>query len=534
MADVNQIRAQIEQEKAVLGIEFGSTRIKAVLIGEDNSPIAEGGHNWENHFENGVWTYPLEEVWDGLQDAYRDLVSDIENKYGVIPTGYGAIGISAMMHGYIPFNENNELLSPFRTWRNTMTLEAADILTELFQYNIPQRWTVAHLYQSILNGDDYIADIRYLPTLAGYVHWQLTGEKVESVGDASGQFPIDIETADYNQRMVRQFNELIADKHYPWTLTDILPKSLRAGEYAGKLTEEGARKLDPSGHLHGGIPMCPPEGDGGTGMVATNAVARRTGNVSAGTSVFGMVVLEKELSRYYRELDMVTTPAGDLVAMAHCNNCTSDLNSWMGMFKELMESMGAPVDMGALFTTLFTKAMEGDADGGHLLSFNYLSGEHVTGMEEGRPLFVRSAESRFNLANFMRTLIMASLSSVTFGMNLLTQNEGVKIDRMNGHGGIFKTKGVAQTLLSAALDCPVTVMKTAGEGGAWGVALQAAYLIRGNGKSLAEWLDTEVFSADDGETIMASEADVAGFAKYMETYKKGLPIQRAAVDHFEM
>lgn len=534
-------REVVESGRAVLGIEFGSTRIKAVLIGEGNAPIAEGAHEWENRLENGIWTYSLKDIHGGLQSCYADLKRDVQEKYGVTPKRYAAIGISAMMHGYLAFNEKNELLVPFRTWRNTITAQAAEELTELFQYNIPQRWSIAHLYQAILNGEEHVKEIRFVATLAAYIHWQLTGEKVIGVGDASGMFPIDIATADYNERMLDQFEKLIADRGYDWNLRDILPRSLRAGENAGCLTEEGARLLDPSGDLEAGILLCPPEGDAGTGMAATNSVKRRTGNVSAGTSVFGMIVLEKELSRVYPEIDLVTTPSGDLVAMAHCNTCTSDLNAWVNLFDEFCKAMGTPADKGQLYSVLYNKALEGEKDCGGLLDYNYLSGEAVTKMEEGRPLFVRTAQSRFTLANFMRVHLYASLSVLKYGMDLLLKGEGVGLDEMYGHGGLFKTKGVGQKILAAALACPVTVMSTAGEGGAWGVALLAAYLAdaekaRKGGEavvSLSDWLAGEVFGGQKGETIAPDPEDVAGFDAYMDRYVKGLAIERAAVDHLQ-
>ena len=425
-------REAILSNKTALGIEFGSTRIKAVLVDEKNEPIASGGHEWENRYENGIWTYSLEDIWGGIQDCYQELVKDVQKKYEVELTSVGAMGISAMMHGYMPFNKEGELLVPFRTWRNNITEEASSVLTELFNYNIPQRWSIAHLYQAILNKEEHVKEIDYIATLEAYVHWKLTGEKVLGIGDAAGMFPVDVTKKDYDQSMMDKFDGLVAPYGFSWKLRDIMPKALVAGEKAGCLTEEGAKLLDPSGKLKAGIPMCPPEGDAGTGMVATNSVARRTGNVSAGTSVFAMIVLEKELSKPYKEIDMVTTPAGDLVAMAHSNNCTSDLNAWVGIFKEFAEAMGMEVDMNKLFGTLYHKAMEGEADCGGLLSYCYFSGEHMTGFEEGRPLFVRSPESRFTLANFMRTNLYTCLGAMRVGLNLLFEKEGVKVDRLLG------------------------------------------------------------------------------------------------------
>lgn len=463
-----EAKAAILANKTALGIEFGSTRIKAVLVDDKNQPIASGAHEWENRYENGVWTYSLEDIWTGIQDCYQDMAKDVKAKYDVELESVGAFGVSAMMHGYMPFNKEGELLVPFRTWRNNITGEASEKLMELFNYNIPQRWSIAHLYQAILNGEEHVKDIDYIATLEAYVHWKLTGKRVLGIGDAAGMFPIDTAKADYNQKMVDKFDELVAPYGFSWKLRDIMPKALVAGEDAGVLTEEGAKLLDVTGKLKAGIPMCPPEGDAGTGMVATNSVAVRTGNVSAGTSVFAMIVLEKELSRPYKEIDMVTTPSGHLVAMAHSNNCTSDLNAWVNVFKEFAEAMGMEVDMNKLFGTLYNKALEGDPDCGGLLSYCYFSGEHMTGFEEGRPLFVRSPESKFNLANFMRTNLYTCLGAMRVGLNLLFEKENVKVDRLLGHGGLFKTKGVGQQILADAVNAPVSVMATAGEGGAWG------------------------------------------------------------------
>ena len=520
----------ISSGQAVLGIEFGSTRIKAVLIDENHAVLASGSHEWENRLENNIWTYSLEDIWTGLTDCYRDMAEDVQKKYGVDVEKLAAIGFSGMMHGYMAFDEKGELLVPFRTWRNTITGEAAEKLTEVFDYHIPQRWSIAHLYQAILNGEEHVKDVQFFTTLAGYIHWKMTGEKVLGVGEASGMFPIDIETADFNQRKIGQFDEMVADKGYPWKLGEIMPKVLRAGEAAGVLTEEGARLLDPSGKLQAGIPMCPPEGDAGTGMVATNSVARRTGNVSAGTSVFGMVVLEKELSKAYPEIDLVTTPAGDLVAMVHCNNCTSDLNAWVNLFKEFAEAFGVEVDMNKLFGTLYNKALEGDADCGGLLAYNYFAGEDITGFTEGRPLFARMPDSKFSLANFMRLHLYSSLSTLKIGMNILLKQEHVEMDQILGHGGLFKTKGVGQRILAAALDVPVAVMETAGEGGAWGIALLAQYMIKkGEGETLDQYLNEKVFAGMTGEKMDPVPEDVKGFDEFIRLYTAGLPIEAAAV-----
>lgn len=527
-------KSVIENGKAMLGIEFGSTRIKAVLIDEEHNPIASGSYEWENQLVDGIWTYSIDTIWKGLQDCYQDMCRDVQETYGVKVTRLAAIGFSAMMHGYMAFGEDDEILVPFRTWRNAITEEASEKLTELFQYNIPQRWSIAHLYQAILNGEEHVKEIRYQTTLAGYIHWMLTGKKVLGVGEASGMFPIDIATGTFDAGMVEKFDALIADKNFPWKLLDIFPEVLTAGEEAGTLTVEGAARLDTSGDLEAGIPLCPPEGDAGTGMVATNSVARRTGNVSAGTSVFSMVVLEKELSKVYPELDLVTTPSGDLVAMVHCNNCTSDLNAWVNIFKEFAESFGMDVDMNQLFGTLYNKALEGDADGGNLLAYNYISGENITGMEEGRPLFVRTPNSKFTLANFMRVNLYTSLGALKMGMDILLKEENVQVDKLLGHGGLFKTKGVGQQILADAMNTPISVMETAGEGGAWGIAVLAAYMVRKEDESLFDYLDAHVFAGQEGAKLAPDPAGVKGFDEFIKIYKAGLPIERAAVDSMKL
>lgn len=523
-------KSTIETGKAILGIELGSTRIKAVLIDQENKPIAQGSHTWENQLVDGLWTYSIEAIWSGLQDCYADLRSNIKNLYGDVEIeNLAAIGVSAMMHGYMPFNEKEEILVPFRTWRNTNTGRAAAALSELFVYNIPLRWSISHLYQAILDNETHVKDIKFLTTLAGYVHWQITGEKVLGIGDASGMLPIDPTTHNYSAEMVAKFDNLIAPKEYSWKLEDILPKVLSAGENAGVLTPEGSKMLDASGHLKAGIPVCPPEGDAGTGMVATNAVKQRTGNVSAGTSSFSMIVLEKELSKPYEMIDMVTTPDGSPVAMVHCNNCTSDLNAWVNLFKEYQELLGIPVNMDEIYSKLYNIALTGDADCGGLLSYNYISGEPVTGIADGRPLFVRSANDKFSLANFMRTHLYASVGVLKIGNDILFNEEKVKVDRITGHGGLFKTKGVGQRVLAAAINSPISVMETAGEGGAWGIALLGSYLVNNEKKqSLADFLDENVFVGDAGVEISPVPEDVAGFNAYIENYKAGLPIEEAA------
>ncbi|MCR5069110.1 MAG: FGGY-family carbohydrate kinase [Prevotella sp.] len=521
----------IQAGKAILGIEFGSTRIKAVLIDEDNKPIAQGSHEWENSLVDGLWTYSIEEIWYGLQDCYADMLKDVKAQYDCVIESLAAIGISAMMHGYMAFDENDKILVPFRTWRNTNTGKAAAALSELFVYNIPLRWSISHLYQCILEDNAHVKDIKFLTTLAGYIHWQLTGEKVLGVGDASGVLPVDPETKDYNAVMVSKFDNLIASKGYPWKLLDILPKVLVAGENAGVLTEEAAKRLDVSGNLKGGIPLCPPEGDAGTGMVATNAVKQRTGNVSAGTSSFSMIVLEKDLSKPSEMIDMVTTPDGSLVAMVHCNNCTSDINAWVKLFKEYQELLGVPVDMNEVYGKLYNNALKGDADCGGVLTYNYISGEPVTGMRDGRPLVVRSANDKFNLANFIRSNLYATVAVLKLGNDILFKEEKVKVDRITGHGGLFKTKGVGQRVLAAALNSPISVMETAGEGGAWGIALLAGYLINKKGMNLADYLEEVVFAGNTGVEIAPTKEDVEGFNRYMEYYKEGLAIEKAAVEN---
>ena len=532
--DSVKMREAVEAGKTILGIEFGSTRIKAVLTNEENAPIAQGAHDWENRLENGIWTYTLEDIWGGLQDAYAKLAADVKAQCGASLKKIGAIGFSAMMHGYMVFDKEGTLMVPFRTWRNTITEQAAKELTAAFSFNIPQRWSIAHLYQAILNGEEHVKDICFQTTLAGYIHWMLTGKKVLGVGDASGMFPIDIATGKFDAKMVSQFDEAIVDKGYPWKLMDIFPEVLSAGEDAGTLTQEGAKLLDTDGDLEAGVPLCPPEGDAGTGMVATNSVARRTGNVSAGTSVFSMVVLEKELSKVYKELDLVTTPSGDLVAMVHCNNCTSDLNAWVNIFREFAEIFGMDVDMNRLYGTLYKKAMEGDANGGNLLAYNYISGENITEMEEGRPLFVRTPNSKFNLANFMRVNLYSALASLKIGMDLLLKEEKVAVDKLLGHGGLFKTKGVGQQILADAVDTPISVMETAGEGGAWGIAVLAAYLIHNDGKNLGDYLNKEVFAGQEGSELNPNPEGVKGFDEFIRIYKEGLPIERAAVDSMKL
>lgn len=518
----------IESGRTALGIEFGSTRIKAILVDENNTPIASGSHEWENQHINGIWTYSLDAIREGLQDCYARMAADVREKYGVTLTTVGAMGFSAMMHGYMVFDKNDEILVPFRTWRNNTAAEAGEKLTELFNYHIPARWSIAHLYQAILNGEGHVKNIVFQTTLEGYVHWKLTGRKVLGIGEASGMFPVDPETKQYDKVMLKKFNDLVKGK-VPFKVEDILPDILLAGENAGTLTEEGAKFLDPTGNLKAGIPLCPPEGDAGTGMVATNSVRKRTGNVSAGTSVFAMIVLEKELSKPYPEIDLVTTPVGDLVGMVHCNNCTSDINGWVNMFGEFAALAGVEIPKWKLYDMLYFESEKGDKDCGGLLAYNYVSNEHVTKVEKGRPLFVRTAEGKFNLANFMRTHLYAAFGALKVGCDIMLKEEGVKLDRITGHGGLFKTERVGQSYLAAAINAPVTVMKTAGEGGAWGMAILANYLItKKDGEPLDEYLDERVFAGQEGVTLAPDPENVAGFEEFGKRYVEGLPIVREA------
>ena len=528
---MSDVKNTIAAGKAVLGIEFGSTRIKAVLIDENNAPIASGSHEWENQLVDNIWTYSLDAIWAGLQDAYAQMAADVKKQYDVEVEKLAGLGFSAMMHGYMVFDENDEILVPFRTWRNSITGPASEELTKLFNFHIPQRWSIAHLYQAVINGEEHVSRVQFLTTLAGYVHWKLTGKQVLGVGDASGMFPIDPATGQYDAEMLDKFEEMMAPKGYPWKLRDLLPEVLTAGDEAGTLTEEGAKLLDESGNLEAGIPLCPPEGDAGTGMTATNSVAVRTGNVSAGTSVFAMVVLEKNLETVHQEIDMVTTPDGHLVGMVHCNNCTSDLNAWVGLFEEFYELMGQKTDRNTLFGTLYRKALEGDEDCGGLMSYCYLSGEPITDFEEGRPLFMRRPDSKLGLANFMRTHLYSSLATLKYGLDILFKEEHVTLDKLMGHGGFFKTKGVGQRIMAAAADVPVSVMETAGEGGAWGIAVLAAYRKdKKPGQSLSDYLNEQVFADAKAETMEPDAKDVEGFNAFMTSYINGLAAERGAVE----
>ena len=538
-------RQTIESGKAILGIEFGSTRIKAVLIDQDNKPIAQGSHEWENQLVDGLWTYSTEAIWYGVEDCYADLRRNVKREYDCEIEQLASIGISAMMHGYMafgpngkatrwaPVSESEKILAPFRTWRNTNTGKAAAELSKLFNYNIPLRWSISHLYQAILNGEEHVKDITYLTTLAGYIHWRLTDKKVLGIGDASGMIPVDPDTKTYNAEMVRKFNKLVAPYGFPWKLEDILPECLVAGQDAGVLTEHGAQRLDVSGHLKGGCPLCPPEGDAGTGMTATNSVKVRTGNVSAGTSSFSMIVLEQDVTKPNEMIDIVTTPDGNLVAMVHCNNCTSDINAWVKLFKEYQELLGVKVDMNDVYAKLYNHALTGDVDCGGVISYNFISGEPVAGLTDGgRPLVMRSPNDRFNLANFMRANLYATIAVLKLGNDVLFKEENVKVDRITGHGGLFKTPGVGQKVLAAALNSPISVMETAGEGGAWGIALLAAFLVNNPDKlNLAAYLEKVVFAGNTGIEIAPDPADVEGFNRYIETYKACIPVDQAAVEY---
>ncbi|MCR5273790.1 MAG: FGGY-family carbohydrate kinase [Clostridiales bacterium] len=521
----------IEEGKSVLGIEFGSTRIKAVLVDEKGNPIASGSHEWENELLDGIWTYSEKAIWDGLADCYADLKKNVKEQYGVTIKSLGAIGFSAMMHGYLPFDENDNLLVPFRTWRNTITEEAADKLTEALNFNIPQRWSISHLYQAILNGEAHVPSIRHFTTLAGFVHFKLSGCKVLGVGDASGMFPIDSKTGTYDEAMLNTFDAMIKEKNFPWNIREILPKVLSAGENAGNLTDEGAKLLDVDGDLSSGILMCPPEGDAGTGMVATNSVLVETGNISAGTSVFAMIVLKENMKNLHKEIDMVTTPTGDPVAMVHCNNCTSEINAWVKLFDEFGKLMGKEFDRGELFEKLYGVALSGDKDCGGLISYNYFSGEPVTGFSKGSPLFVRSAEDSFTLPNFMRMHLYSALAALKVGLDILTVEEKVTVKKMYGHGGFFKTPKAGQTVASAAIGSPVCVMETAGEGGAWGIALLALYMVeKKEQQTLASYLEDVIFAGSTGSELLADQADMDGFNAFMKKYVDALKVEKAAVD----
>ncbi len=513
-----------------LGIELGSTRIKGILIDSTGTPIASGEHDWENQLIDGVWTYSLDDVWAGISDCYASLKADVQEKYSLTLTKIKTIGVSAMMHGYVVLDENDELLVPFRTWRNTMTHEASEKLTELFNFNIPQRWTIAHLYNAILKNETHIPAISKMNSLAGYVHYILTGNFVSGIGDASGIFPTDAETNDYDNSMVNAFDAILASKKIGYKTLDILPKVLVAGDNAGTITKTGAKLLDPSGDLLSGSLMCPPEGDAGTGMVATNSITKRTGNVSAGTSVFAMVVLEKALSKVYSEVDMVTTPTGAPVAMVHCNNCTTDINAWANIFKQFAKEIGVDINLGKILDTIFTSADSSDKNCSGMVNCNYYSGEHLTGFEIGRPLFARLPDSNFTFANFARSNIYSALSTLKLGMDILFINESVKLDKLLGHGGFFKSE-FGQKAMANAINVPVSVMSTATEGGAWGMAILASYAANENNVlAFDDYLNEVIFNGSDVKTIIPNEADVNGFNEYIESYKAMLKIEKTAIE----
>lgn len=514
----------MDTEKTYLGIELGSTRIKAVLIDESFTPVAQGSHDWENQLENGYWTYSLDDIHKGIQSCYASLAADVKKRYGITLRTVGAFGISAMMHGYMAFDKDDNLLVPFRTWRNTTTEKAAAELTEALNFNIPQRWTSAHLYQAILNGEEHISRIAHVTTLAGYIHYLLTGERTVGIGEASGIFPV--ADGSYNSEMLKKYESILAEKNFKCKISEVFPKVMNAGKNCGTLTEYGAKFLDPTGSLKAGIPMCPPEGDAGTGMTAADAVRPGTGNVSAGTSIFSMLVLDKSLDGVYPEIDMVTTPDGSPVAMVHCNNCCSELDAWVKMFGEFAELIGSCIDKSTLYEKLYQKAMSGDSDCGGVVAYNYLSGEPVTGVENGRPMYFRMPDSKMNLSNFFRAELYASMAALKSGMDILFEKEHIKASQFTGHGGLFKVKGAAQQLLADALNTPVSVMETAGEGGAWGMALLAAYMICGKGRSLPDWLDTEVFSSMEKLTVNPESFGINGFSKYMKRYSAGLAAER--------
>lgn len=523
-------KRSVIEGKTYLGIEFGSTRIKATLIDNSFKAIAQGGYGWENSLADGIWTYSMREIWDGMRACYRNMAEDVREKYGIKLETVGAIGISGMMSGYMPFDNAGNILATFRTWRNNMTERESAELSELFGMNIPQRYSIAHLYDVIRDGQEHLNRLSFMTTLSGYIHWKLTGERVIGIGEASGMFPVDTTNKCFDKACIEKFEKHIAHKNYPWKLSQILPRTLLAGENAGYLTEEGAKLLDPDGSLKSGIPFCPPEGDAGTGMVATNCVRPNTCNVSAGTSVFSMTVMENGIKGVYPEVDPVTTPSGECVALVHSNNCTSDINAWAKLFGEFLEAYGAAVDQTRLYQTVYGAALRGDADCGRMLAYNYISGEHITGFEEGRPLFVRRPDSKMSFANFMRMHLYTALGSLRTGMQILNENENVHVVKTVGHGGFFKTEEAGQKILAAALNTPVTVMETAGEGGSWGMAILAAYMCtKGEDELLADYLENRVFGGNVGNTVQPDAVEAAGYDVFMRDYAAGLEIERTAV-----
>lgn len=533
-------RELILSGRTYLGIELGSTRIKSVLIDENFRILSQGSHDWENRFINGLWTYSEEDIWSGLQDSYASLAGDVKRRFGLALTRVKAAGFSAMMHGYLAFDQAGCLLVPFRTWRNTNTGQAHEKLSRLFQYNIPERWSIAHLYQAVLDDEEHVGRVAYVTTLAGYVHWKLTGSKVLGISDASGMFPVDPQMHTWEQGFLERFSQLPEVAAQPWDIRDILPFPLVAGKDAGRLTEEGALLLDPTGVLQAGIPLAPPEGDAGTGMVATNTVRPRSGNVSAGTSIFATVVLERKLRHPHPEVDVVATPCGDLAGMSHANNFTSDLNAWVGLFKEFAQSAGLHLDDKSLYSVLFRASLVGkdnpgtDPDAGGLMNYCFYSGEFLAGLEQGRPLFMRSPQAHMTLGNFMRAQLFSAFSPVKIGMDVMTKEEGVRIDCMVGHGGIFATPLVDQRILAAVFQSPIKVMSTAAEGGAWGMAVLAAYLMQNKGRKLEDFLDDVVFAHSKGTTETPDPDDSEGFRVFFHRFVRGLPVERTAIEAFPL
>lgn len=515
-------------ENTYLGIELGSTRIKAVLIGEGHSPVASGSHDWENRLENGYWTYSLDDIHNGIRSCFAALAADVREKYGTPLTTVGAMGISAMMHGYMAFDRDDKLLVPFRTWRNTTTKQSADELTAALGFNIPQRWSIAHLYQAVLNNEQHVPGIAHITTLAGYINYLLTGERAVGIGEASGIFPV--ENGSYNENYLHITEDMLAAQGFEKKLSDILPPVKTAGEKGAYLTENGAAFLDPTGTFKAGVPVCPPEGDAGTGMAAANAVRTGTGNVSAGTSVFSMLVLDKKPDGAYPEIDMVTTPDGAPVAMVHCNNCCSELDAWVKMFGEFAELTGNKIDKSALYETLYRNAMTAPPDCGGVTAFNFLSGEPVAGVDSGRPMYFRLPDGHMDLAGFFRSQIYSAFAALKIGMDILFEKENVKAEQFTGHGGLFKVKGTAQQILADALDTPVSVMENAGEGGAWGMALLAEYMMNSGGKTLPDWLDSEVFAGMEKLTVTPEASGRDGFNKYIGRYKAALGAEKLLGD----
>lgn len=527
----NNLKEIISSGDINLGVEFGSTRIKAVLTAVKGKVIAKSSYDWENQLIDGIFTYDLEEVWIGLKKCYKDIKEFVKQEYDIEITKLSSIGFSAMMHGYLVFDKQGHLLVPFRTWRNTITEQSADILSKQFNFNIPQRWSIAHLYQSILNKEHHVGNIDFLTTLAGYVHWKVTGERVIGIGDASGIFPIDETTLNYNKNMMGQFKELAEKEDFTVSLENILPKVLLAGELGGRLTKEGAELIDPTGLLQEGSFVCPPEGDAGTGMVATNSITPKTGNVSAGTSIFSMIVLEKSLSKYYTEIDIVTTPVGHPVAMVHCNTCTSDIDAWVKIFHEFAKQIDNNINISDIYKLLYESALKGKFDCGGLVSVNYFSGEPVVNIKDGVPMFIRKADDEFNLSNFIRAHIYSSFATVKIGLDLLFNDEKIKIDKLLGHGGLFKIEKIVQQMMASSLNTPVEVTDTASEGGAWGMAILAEYMsYKEQNQSLEDYLNKEIFAETKSIVCYPNKEETEGFNKFLERYKNTLKIEKFAVD----